>query len=106
MFVTFICAVFDPGTGKLTIANGGHCRPVLIRAGEPPCWAVKNLGTALGFDPGLEFERTELTLAPGRLAGLLYRRRERGVQSAGRMLRRRPAHRRHRPRWPDNPRRP
>ncbi len=65
MFVTFICAVFDPGTGKLTIANGGHCRPVLIRAGEPPCWAVKNLGTALGFDAGMEFERTELTLRPG-----------------------------------------
>lgn len=65
MFVTFICAVFDPGTGKLTIANGGHCRPVLIRAGESPCWAVKNLGTALGFDAGMEFERTELTLRPG-----------------------------------------
>jgi sigma-B regulation protein RsbU (phosphoserine phosphatase) len=65
MFVTFICAVFDPATGKLTMANGGHCRPVLLRAGEPPCWAVKNLGTALGFDAGLEFERTELTLRPG-----------------------------------------
>jgi len=65
MFVTFICAVFDPGTGRLTIANGGHCRPVLIRAGEAPCWAVRNLGTALGFDSGLEFERTELTLKPG-----------------------------------------
>ena len=65
MFVTFICAVFEPGSGKLVIANGGHCRPVLIRAGEAPCWAVKNLGTALGFDSGLEFERTELTLHPG-----------------------------------------
>jgi sigma-B regulation protein RsbU (phosphoserine phosphatase) len=65
MFVTFICAVFDPNTGKTTIANGGHCRPILIREGEAPCWAVKNLGTALGFDAGLEFERTELTLRPG-----------------------------------------
>jgi sigma-B regulation protein RsbU (phosphoserine phosphatase) len=65
MFVTFICAVFDPASGKLVIANGGHCRPVLIRAGETPCWAVRNLGTALGFDSGLEFERTELTLNPG-----------------------------------------
>lgn len=65
MFVTFICAVFDPGTGKLVIANGGHCRPVLIRAGEAPCWAVRNLGTALGFDSGLAFERTEMTLRPG-----------------------------------------
>jgi sigma-B regulation protein RsbU (phosphoserine phosphatase) len=65
MFVTFICAIYDPSTGRVSIANGGHCRPVLIRAGETPCWAVKNLGTALGFDAGLEFERTELTLNPG-----------------------------------------
>ncbi len=65
MFVTFICAVYDPTSGKVTIANGGHCRPVLLRAGEAPAWAVKNLGTALGFDEGLTFERTELTLRPG-----------------------------------------
>lgn len=65
MFVTFLCAVFEPKTGRLALANGGHCRPVLIRAGESPAWAVKNLGTALGFEPGLEFERTELTLKPG-----------------------------------------
>ncbi len=65
MFVTFICAVYDPTNGKVTIANGGHCRPVLLRAGESPAWAVKKLGTALGFDEGLTFERTELTLGPG-----------------------------------------
>jgi sigma-B regulation protein RsbU (phosphoserine phosphatase) len=65
MFVTFICAVYDPFTGRLAIANAGHCRPVLLRAGEDPCWAVKNLGTAMGFEPGLEFERTELVLRPG-----------------------------------------
>jgi sigma-B regulation protein RsbU (phosphoserine phosphatase) len=65
MFVTFICAVYEPSCGKVTIANGGHCRPVLLRVGEAPTWAVKNLGTALGFDEGLSFERTELTLRPG-----------------------------------------
>ncbi len=65
MFVTFLCAVFDPGTGRLTLANAGHCRPVLLRAGERPAWAVKQLGTALAFVPGLEFERTELTLRAG-----------------------------------------
>ncbi len=65
MFVTFLCAVFDPRSGRLVIANGGHCRPVLLRAGAAPVWAVKRLGTALGFEPGLEFERTELTLPPG-----------------------------------------
>jgi len=57
--------VFDPRSGRLVIANAGHCRPVLLRAGATPVWAVKNLGTTLGFEPGLEFERTELTLPPG-----------------------------------------
>jgi phosphoserine phosphatase RsbU/P len=71
MFVTFLCAAFEPKSGRLTIANGGHCRPVLLPAGEPPRWAVKNLGTALGFEPGLEFERTELTLR-GQDALILY----------------------------------
>ncbi len=65
MFVTFLCAVFDPGSGRLALANAGHCRPVLLRSGEPPHWAVKNLGTALGFESGLDFERTELTLQSG-----------------------------------------
>ena len=65
MFVTFLCGVFEPKSGRLVLANGGHCRPVLLPAGEAPRWAVKNLGTALGFEPGLEFERTELTLREG-----------------------------------------
>jgi sigma-B regulation protein RsbU (phosphoserine phosphatase) len=38
---------------------------VILHDGQPPRWAVKNLGTALGFEPGLEFERTEFTLNPG-----------------------------------------
>jgi sigma-B regulation protein RsbU (phosphoserine phosphatase) len=65
MFVTFLCGIFEPGSGRLVLANGGHCRPVLLPVGEAPRWAVKNLGTALGFEPGLEFERTELTLREG-----------------------------------------
>jgi sigma-B regulation protein RsbU (phosphoserine phosphatase) len=65
MFVTFLCGVFEPGSGQLALANAGHCRPVWLPAGETPRWAVRNLGTALGFEPGLEFERTELTLRAG-----------------------------------------
>lgn len=65
MFVTFLCAVFEPSARRLTLANGGHCRPVWLPAGESPRWAVSNLGTALGFEMGVEFERTELILAPG-----------------------------------------
>ena len=65
MFVTFICAVFEPNSGRLKMANAGHCRPVILHDGQPPRWAVKNLGTALGFEPGLEFERTDLRLHTG-----------------------------------------
>src|SRR5215471_17693460 len=49
MFVTFLCAMFEPSTGRLTLANGGHCRPMLLRPGEAPRWVVPDLGTALGF---------------------------------------------------------
>jgi serine phosphatase RsbU (regulator of sigma subunit) len=65
MFVTFLCAMFEPKSGRLSFANAGQCRPVLLRSGAPPNWAVKNLGTALGFEPGLTFERTELALKSG-----------------------------------------
>lgn len=65
MFVTFLCAVFEPKSGRLILANAGHCRPVLRPSDEPPRWAMNNLGTALGFEPGLEFERAELDLRPG-----------------------------------------
>jgi sigma-B regulation protein RsbU (phosphoserine phosphatase) len=70
MFVTFLCAVFERDSGRLTLANAGHCRPVLLPLNEPPRWAVKNLGTALGFEPGLTFERTELHLQEG--DGLIF----------------------------------
>jgi sigma-B regulation protein RsbU (phosphoserine phosphatase) len=65
MFVTFLCVVFDPRSGLLTLANAGQCRPILLATGEPPRWAVEHLGTALGFEPGLQFERTELRLRRG-----------------------------------------
>jgi sigma-B regulation protein RsbU (phosphoserine phosphatase) len=65
MFVTFLCGVFDPRSGRFALANAGHCRPVLLANGESARWAVKNLGLALGFEQGLEFERTELYLQDG-----------------------------------------
>jgi serine phosphatase RsbU (regulator of sigma subunit) len=65
MFVTFLCAMFEPRRQRLTLANAGHCRPILVPPGGSPQWAVKRLGTALGFDTGIQFERTELTLRDG-----------------------------------------
>jgi phosphoserine phosphatase RsbU/P len=65
MFVTFLCGVFEPASGRLALANAGHCRPLLLSHGAAPRWAVPSLGTALGFEPGLQFERTELSLCEG-----------------------------------------
>jgi len=65
MFVTMLCAVFDPATGAIAMANAGHNRPVLLREGAPARWAVDGLGTALGFEPDLKFQRTDLALRPG-----------------------------------------
>ncbi len=62
MFVTLVCAVFEPATGRLTLANGGQTPPVLLRPGSPPQWAVRGLGTALGLEPGIRFERVVLNL--------------------------------------------
>ena len=90
MFVTFLCAVFEPKSRRLTLANAGHCRPVVLSASEPPRWAVKNLGTALGFETGPGIRAHGADAASRRRADSLHRRRERGVQSAGGMLRQRP----------------
>ena len=63
MFVTFLCAVFEPQSKRLTLANAGHCRPVLLSTGQPARWAVDHLGTALGFERGITFTDTQITLS-------------------------------------------
>ena len=65
MFVTFLCAVFTPASTSIRLANGGHCRPVLLPAAKGPRWTFDTLGTALGLEPGLKFEPTEVVLREG-----------------------------------------
>jgi sigma-B regulation protein RsbU (phosphoserine phosphatase) len=38
---------------------------LLLRPDQPAQWALQHLGTALGLEPGLAFERVELSLRPG-----------------------------------------
>jgi sigma-B regulation protein RsbU (phosphoserine phosphatase) len=47
------------------LANGGHCYPLLLPRNGPPSLLLKRLGMALGFEPGLAFERVELSLRDG-----------------------------------------
>lgn len=65
MFVTLVCALFDRATSCLTLANGGHTRPLLLRAGEPPRYIVPGLGTALGFEADVPFSTASLQLQTG-----------------------------------------
>jgi len=65
MFVTFLCAVFEPASGRLILANGGHCHPVLLSPGEAPRWLQGKLGTALGLEEGMPFDQMAVTLRPG-----------------------------------------
>jgi len=65
MFVTVICVIYERATRRLTLSNGGQCRPVLLRRGQPPAWAFPKLGTALGLEPGMDFEQSAMTLEPG-----------------------------------------
>src|SRR5512141_2048311 len=36
MFVTFLCGVYSPNSGRLSLANAGHCRPLLLPRGGAP----------------------------------------------------------------------
>ena len=65
MFVTLIYASFDPGTGVLTYANGGHCNPLLVHADGSSEEIAHTWGVALGVMPDLEYKENHVTLAPG-----------------------------------------
>ena len=65
MFVTILYAVFDPDSGALTYANGGHNNPLLVHADGASEELPMTGGIALGVMPGLEYKESEVTLVPG-----------------------------------------
>ena len=66
MFVTLWIGLFDPKSGALTFANGGHCPPALINAreGSPLRWISELSGPVVGPMEGVEFTEFTTTLAP------------------------------------------
>jgi serine phosphatase RsbU (regulator of sigma subunit) len=63
MFVTCLCAVLAPESGRLWYANAGHDPPYLRRRG-----AVEELrasGVPLGLMPNMEYQEHEVQLEPG-----------------------------------------
>ncbi len=65
MFVTVLYAVFDPHSGDLTYANGGHNNPLLVHADGTSEELPHTGGIALGVMPGLEYKESSITLAKG-----------------------------------------
>ena len=65
MFVTLLYAVFDPETGVLIYANGGHTNPLLVHPDGTSEELPLTGGIALGVMPGLEYKESNVTLAPG-----------------------------------------
>lgn len=65
MFVTMFYAVFDPATGELAYANGGHNPPIIVHPDGRSTVLPQTDGIALGIMPDFEFAQNEITLSPG-----------------------------------------
>ena len=65
MFVTLLYAVYDPETGEITYANGGHNPPIVVHADGSSTLFPLTGGIALGMVPDIEFRQGTLTLSPG-----------------------------------------
>ena len=84
MFVTLFIGIFDPATGNLVYANGGHNPPVIFRADGTHGLLPTTDGIALGIFPDISFKENSITLAPGDSA-ILY---SDGVTEGGKRSRR------------------
>jgi sigma-B regulation protein RsbU (phosphoserine phosphatase) len=65
-YATAFITLFDPATGTLSYTNAGHNTGLLVRAGG----SIDRLGAnglPMGLFPAVEYERVEVTLAPGDL---------------------------------------
>jgi serine phosphatase RsbU (regulator of sigma subunit)/anti-sigma regulatory factor (Ser/Thr protein kinase) len=69
MFVTCLYGVIDPASGRFRFANAGHNLPYARTAGGAV--ELRATGMPLGLLPGMTYEETEATIAPGE-ALLLY----------------------------------
>ena len=65
MFVTVLYAVFEPDSGRLDYANGGHSNPLLVRPDGSSEELPLTGGIALGVMPGLQYTESSITMAPG-----------------------------------------
>ena len=67
MFVTLVYATYDPETGTLTYANGGHNPPVVVRADGGSSLLPLTDGIALGITADSEYNQDTIKLSPGEM---------------------------------------
>ena len=65
MFVTVFYATFDPKSGELAYANGGHNTPLVVHADGSSTVIPPTGGIALGVVPDFTYEESSMTLQPG-----------------------------------------
>ena len=65
MFVTLFYAVFDPATGIVRYANGGHNPPLIVRKDGSSTVLPLTGGVALGVAPQFTFTTEQTKLKPG-----------------------------------------
>ena len=65
MFVTVLYAVYEPATGELTYASGGHDAPLVVHADGSSTSPPLTGGIALGVLPDFPFGESSVTLSPG-----------------------------------------
>ena len=65
MFVTLLYAVYNPESGAVRYANGGHNLPFIAHPDGSSTVLPSTRGVALGVMDGMEYEQNTITLAPG-----------------------------------------
>ena len=85
------CALYDPSSRRLCLANAGHPSPVLVRAGEAR-ELPRPSGGVLGVDPDDEYGEETVVLEPGDVLllytdGLVERRRHSPEENTASLLR-------------------
>ena len=65
MFVTLFYAVFDPATGIVHYANGGHNPPLIVHNDGSSTMLPMGGGVALAVMPNFDFTTERLVLEPG-----------------------------------------
>jgi sigma-B regulation protein RsbU (phosphoserine phosphatase) len=69
-FVTAVCGVLDPASGRFDYVNCGHNPPLLVRAGAAAHELLDSGGPALGLGVGGGFEPGVVMIEPGDLLAL------------------------------------